>query len=129
MSIQFSVAAVLLNRGIRHGNWERYDDPEARALAARCSLTVDEAITAAAPRSGAGVTVEMKSGARFAAGADDFRSMTPDEVRARFLNLAGARFGVVRAQSVLRRLDALHEAAAGDLAALFRELAAPEVAA
>jgi 2-methylcitrate dehydratase PrpD len=117
MSIQFCVASVLANGAIRPRNWGEYRDPAVNALAARCRVVADDRFTAASPgRSGASVEVFEVAGGRRSAEAEDFRSMTAEEVEQRFLRHAGAHLGEDRAREAAEQVMCLETLP--DLAAL-----------
>jgi 2-methylcitrate dehydratase PrpD len=122
MSLQFSVAAVLVAGGIRAENWRDFSDPAANALAARATVVADPALTAAYPgRQGAAIRVRRRDGGLLERAQDDFRSMSRDEVIGRFLAHAEPALGrerASRAVETVARLEALEDV--GTLARLLR---------
>jgi 2-methylcitrate dehydratase PrpD len=112
MSLQFSVASVLLAGGIREENWRNFADPAANALAARATVVADAGLTAAYPaRQGAAIRVVRRDGGVIEAAQDDFRSMGRDEVVERFLAFATPALGVERAERAVETIARLERVA------------------
>ncbi|MBI3708424.1 MAG: MmgE/PrpD family protein [Proteobacteria bacterium] len=108
MSIQFSVASVLAARGIFESNWKNFGDPTVNALAARCEVVADERLSTAFPaRQGASIRIVSRGGGNVEVAQEDFRSMSRDEVVARFLAFAEPRLGISRAAQVVACIERL----------------------
>jgi 2-methylcitrate dehydratase PrpD len=110
MSLQFSVASVLMHGRIAEDNWTDYADPSVAALAARSTVVEDALLTGAQPAQGVAVTLTLRNGWVLEERQDDFRSMSPDEVDARFLLHAEPCLGherATRALAVLRSIEDL----------------------
>lgn len=124
MSIQFSVASVLVHGRLGGENFLSFDDPEVARVAARTELVADAAITAGFPaRQGAEVEVRLVGGETRRARLDDVRPHGPDDVRARFRAAASAVFGAGRAEEIETAVAGLPSAR--DVAPLARLLALP----
>ena len=122
MSIQYSVAAVLVAGGIYDRNWFDPSNPAANRLAGRARVIADERLTAAYPeRQGAGVRVMFDDGRVVERKVDNFQSMSRAEVIERFLAAATPWLGRSQAEIVIdcvQRLDAIDDL--HDLTALLR---------
>ncbi len=108
-SIQFGVAAVMVAGEVQDASWGRPSDPAINALAARCRLVVDE--SAAAGRQPVRLTVRMQGGDTLSSDIPDFRSMSEDEVVARYRRSAGPVLGVAKAERALNAIMHLEELA------------------
>ena len=110
MSLQFSVASVLASGDIRERNWQEFTDATVAALAARSRVIVDDRLTAAFPAlQGAGVRVELTDGHVCENAANDFCSMSRDEVVERFLEAAAPHLGRNQAQATIMCVDRLEQ--------------------
>jgi 2-methylcitrate dehydratase PrpD len=120
MSIQFSVAAVLVRAALEEENYVTLDDPEILRLAAATTLGSDDAFARAYPnRQGSEVEVVLADGTTRSHRLDDVIACAPDGVRKRFQKAAGAAFGDGRAHRIedsIERLESMRDA--GQLAAM-----------
>jgi 2-methylcitrate dehydratase PrpD len=112
MSIQFSVASVLVRGELGEDNFRQFDDPETGRIAARVRLSIDPEFTAAGPvQQGAEIRVRLVDGAILRSRLRDLWPFGPAEVRARFraaaTNTLGDRKGseIEETLKTLRRLD------------------------
>ncbi|HET6608781.1 MAG TPA: MmgE/PrpD family protein, partial [Rhodopila sp.] len=109
MSIQFSVAATLVQGALRESAFTRLDDPELLRLVGVTTMTLDPEFTAAFPaKQGAGVTVTLKDGTLRSRRLPDVRPCEPPEIHARFRAAAEAAFGPAQAETLetfVMRLD------------------------
>ena len=72
------------------------------ALAARCRVIADEALTEMFPaRKGTRIVVRLRDGRTVTSGQDDFRSMTEEEIVDRFLQYAGDALGRTNAEAIV----------------------------
>ena len=110
MSLQFSVASVLVHGRIAAPNWSGFTNRAVAALAARCRVVEDVTLTSASPRQGVGLRVELVDGRTIEHGVEDFRSMTRAEVVERFLDHASPVLGEGRAAQALDLIERLDRA-------------------
>ncbi|MBL8698011.1 MAG: MmgE/PrpD family protein [Alphaproteobacteria bacterium] len=122
MSLQFSVASVLTAGRVVAESWRNYTDPAVNDLAGRSSVVVDGLLTAAYPaRQGVRLRLSMRRGAAVEVAQEDFRSMSRDEVVARFLESATPNLGAPRAAATIACIDRLeHLADIRELTSLIR---------
>lgn len=122
MSLQFSVASVLLAGRVAAESWRTYTDRAINALAARSFVVVDDALTAAAPAVlGVRLRLAMRGGGTLEAAQDNLHSMTHDEVVERFVAAASPRLGKSRAETIVAVVDGLERLAdLRELGALLR---------
>lgn len=110
MSIFFGVAATLARGEIAEGNYSRLEDPEIARLVAATTLTVDPALTAAFPaRQGARTRLLLADGRAVEDALDDVMPASPELIRARFMENAGAAWGGEAAQAVAALVDGLED--------------------
>ena len=102
MSIPFAVAATLRARRLDISAWSDFGNADIAALATRCKVVVDEALSSAYPeRNGARLRVTMTNGAIVETRQEDFRSMNRDAVVTRFRLDAESRIGSRAAEHTL----------------------------
>ncbi|MBO9355889.1 MmgE/PrpD family protein [Bordetella petrii] len=121
LSIQFAVASVLAAGGIFDANWRDFEGGRANALAARCKVVIDEALTAAFPAQGCHIAARLRDGRVARAGQADFMAMADGDVVERYARLAAARLGEersTRAVELIERLETLDDV--GELTACLR---------
>jgi 2-methylcitrate dehydratase PrpD len=121
LSIQFSVASVLVHGGIFDANWLDFANARVNALAARARVVVDPELTAAFPqRQGAHVRITMRDGTVISASQHDFRPMTRDEIIAKFVEVAESKLGAAHAARAVETILNLERLAdIRELASLF----------
>ncbi|MGK3203177.1 MmgE/PrpD family protein [Amycolatopsis sp. MEPSY49] len=111
LSVQFSVASVLVAGGILDRNWRNPADPETNRLAARSRLVADPELSARFPaRNGARVQVLLDDGRVLAAEQDTFPSMTAGEIVRRFHLAADPVYGRAGGEAILACVDGLDRA-------------------
>lgn len=122
MSIQFNVAAALLEGSVSERNFTLLDDPRLHRLIGVSTLEVDDAMTRAYPAlQGGEVEVLTETGETHRLRLDNVVNATDDEVRARFLEATGAFMGAARASEISACIDGLENLAdAGQLGRLLR---------
>lgn len=110
MSIQYAVAAALLDGRLDEASYADLENPARLALARKIELLSDDAFTAAFPaRQGAAVELTLSDGRLLTAALPDVRAATPEHVAARFLAAATRSIGAPAA-------DRLRAAIADDTA-------------
>jgi len=121
MSIQYSVAATLVNRAVAETNYARLDHPEILRLAAATKLIVDPDFERAFPAmQGAEISVVLKDGRTISQRCDDVSPVDDDGVRQRFLAAATGALGQETASEALAAIDRLPiDGQAGDLTKRF----------
>lgn len=108
LSVQYSVASVLVSGGIFDENWKSLGDVEIGRLAARSRLVADPDLTKAFPaRNGVSLQVRLDDGRTLAAEQDTFRSMTADEVAERFHRVADPIYGASGSRAIVRQIEEL----------------------
>lgn len=116
MSIQFSVAATLVQGALCEAAFARLDDAELLRLVEATTLTFDPEFTAAYPsKQGAAVTVTLRDGSRRTHRLQDVRPCEPPEILARFRGVADAAFRPVQAAALeefVMNLDTTRDASA-----------------
>ncbi|MBI4692599.1 MAG: MmgE/PrpD family protein [Gammaproteobacteria bacterium] len=101
MSIQYNVAAALLERGVTEHNFALLEDPRLHRLIAAMTLEVDDAMSRVYPGlQGGEVALGLRDGSSRRLRLDDVVNATPDEVRARFRGAVAAAIGAPRAEVV-----------------------------
>lgn len=120
MSIQYNVAAALLNGSVTERNFHRLDDPALQRLIAKIRLELDDELTQAYPgRQGAGIEIEDVNGKTHRVRLADVVNASADEVRERFRREATEAFGEAHAATIEAFVDDIENADdAGRLAAL-----------
>ncbi|WP_083933999.1 MmgE/PrpD family protein [Sciscionella marina] len=102
LSVQFSVASVLVTGGIFDQNWKNLDDLGTKQLAARSRLTVDPHLTKEFPqRNGSHVEVLLDNGSTLVAEQDAFPSMTAVQIVRRFHLAVDPVYGRAGSQAIL----------------------------
>ena len=92
-SIQYAVAGTMMSKSCSDINWLPPYDKDQLSLMSRCFLEVDDRYTEVFPhRTPARVEVRMKDGQIYSLEADDFRSLTDDEVISRFYGTLGKEY-------------------------------------
>lgn len=124
MSIQYSVAAVVVNAAIDENNYTRLDDPEVQRLARATRIELDDEFTAAFPeRQGAEIQLDLADGRLVSERMDALVSCTSQDVCERFRKAGAAVWGVAKADRIGEMVDTLERLdRAGRLVA---ELAGP----
>ncbi|MBB2498549.1 MmgE/PrpD family protein [Amycolatopsis echigonensis] len=108
LSVQFSVASVLVAGGILDRNWRNPADAGTNRLAARTRLAADPELSARFPaRNGSRVRVLLDDGRVLAAEQDSFPSMTADEIVRRFRRAADPVYGRAGSEAILASIDRL----------------------
>jgi 2-methylcitrate dehydratase PrpD len=126
MSIQFNVAAALLEGGVSERNFSLLDDPRVQRLISLSTLEVDEAMNAAYPElQGGEVAVRTTGGEMHCVRLENVVNASDEAVRERFRVATGNALGEERLTRIEAGLDAL--AAAEDAGALARLLRAGTV--
>jgi 2-methylcitrate dehydratase PrpD len=120
MSIQFGVAAALVQGTLAEENYAQPDDPRIGRLLAAIRLEEDGALTRRFPAAqGAEVNVGLDDGSFVTERLEDVIPATSTEIRERFRAAAGAALGPARAAEIEACVDALErEHDAGHVAAL-----------
>ena len=122
MSIQYNVAAALIEGGVSEKNFKLLNDARLHRLIGLMTLEVDDEMTRAYPgKQGGEVEVRDTSGATQRLRLDDVVNATPTEVQDRFRGAVEAVMGKARAREIeecIAQLDRSDDA--GRLAALLR---------
>ncbi len=101
MSIQFNVAAALIEGAVTEHNFTRLGDPQRARLIACTTLLADDAFTAAYPtRQGAAVVVLMADGTRHEARLEDVMPADDGTIRTRFRAAVGCALGAARLEEI-----------------------------
>ena len=122
MSIQYNVAAALIEGGVSEKNFKLLNDARLHRLIGLMTLEVDDEMTRAYPgKQGGEVEVRDTSGATQRLRLEDVVNATPAEVRERFRVAVEAAVGKARAQEIEDCIDGLDRSDdAGRLASLLR---------
>ncbi len=122
MSIQYNVAAALIEGGVSEKNFELLNDARLLRLIGLMTLEVDDEMTRAYPgKQGGEVEVRVTGGATQRLRLEDVVNATPSEVRERFRLAVEAAVGKARAQEIEACIDGLdRNDDAGQLASLLR---------
>jgi 2-methylcitrate dehydratase PrpD len=122
MSIQYNVAAALLEGGVSERNFTLLNDPRLHRLLGVTTLEIDDAMTKAYPaQQGGEVEVVESGGAAHRVRLEDVVHATAEEVRGRFRAAARGAMGEVRAREIEAFIDGLERSDdAGGLGALLR---------
>lgn len=111
LSVQFSVASVVVAGGIFDENWRNPGDEVTGWLAARSRLVSDPALTAAFPdRNGSSLQVQLDDGSTLVAEQANFESMPAGEITERFHQVADPLYGVSGSRLILEQIDGLADA-------------------
>ena len=120
MSIQYNVAAALIEGGVSEKNFKLLNDARLHKLIGAMTLEVDDEMTRAYPgKQGGEVEVRETGGATRRMRLDDVVNATPQEVQARFRAATVSAMGAQRAEEIetcIRTLERSDDA--GLLAAL-----------
>ena len=122
MSIQYNVAAALIEGGVSEKNFKLLNDARLHRLIGLMTLEVDDEMTRAYPdKQGGEVEVRDTSGTTQRLRLEDVVNATPAEVRERFRVAVEAAEGKARAQEIEDCIDGLDRSDdAGRLASLLR---------
>ena len=120
MSIQYNVAAALLNGSVSENNFNLLDDPSLRRLIGMIRLEVDDEMTHAYPgQQGGEVKVEDVEGKTYRVRLADVVNASATEVRDRFRRETAKAFGDAQASKIEAFIDDIENADdAGGLAEL-----------
>lgn len=120
MSIQYNVAAALIEQGVTEKNFALLDDARLHHLIARMTLEVDDAMTRVYPAlQGGEVELRLRDGRTVHLRLDNVVNAEPDEVRARFRTAVRDGAGAERATAIEQCIATLeHSDDAGQLSAL-----------
>ena len=122
MSIQYNVAAVLIEDGVSEKNFKLLNDARLHKLIGLMTLEVDDEMTRAYPgKQGGEVEVRESGGATQRLRLEDVVNATPSEVRERFRTAVANAVGTKRAQEIERCIEELDRSDnAGQLGTLLR---------
>jgi 2-methylcitrate dehydratase PrpD len=122
MSIQYNVAAALIEGGVSERNFTLLSDPRLHRLISLMTLEVDDQMTRAYPgRQGSEVEVRTLDGESQRVHLDDVVNATATEVRERFGAAVAGALGAARAREIERCIDGLESSEdAGRLGVLLR---------
>lgn len=126
MSIQYNVAAALIESAVSEQNFTLLNDATLHRLISVMTLSVDDAMTQAYPgQQGGEVEVRETDGAIHRVRLADVVNASEADVRARFRAATEAAVGLARAQEIEACIDGLERSDnAGQLASLLRAPAA-----
>ena len=112
MSIHFNVASALIHGDFHDSHYRDFGNKQVAALAAKITVEVDEALTAAYPgKQGAAVTVSTGEGARYDTDLETVIAASTAEISARYLDAAGLVIGPAAAASLQQAVMSLAESA------------------
>jgi 2-methylcitrate dehydratase PrpD len=122
MSIQYNVAAALIEGGVSEKNFKLLNDARLHKLIGMMTLEVDDEMTRAYPgKQGGEVEVRETGGATQRLRLEDVVNATPSEVRERFRLAVEGAVGKARAQEIEECIEGLDRSDdAGRLASLLR---------
>ena len=122
MSIQYNVAAALIEGGVSEKNFKLLNDARLHKLIGLMTLEIDDEMTRAYPgKQGGDVEVRDTSGSTQRLRLEDVVNATPTEVQARFRSAVEAAVGKARAQEIEDCIEGLDRSDdAGRLAPLLR---------
>ena len=122
MSIQYNVAAALIEGGVSEKNFKLLNDTRLHKLIGLMTLEVDDEMTRAYPgKQGGEVEIREAGGETHRLRLDDVVNATPADVRGRFRPAVEAVVGKTRAQEIEDCIDGLDRSDdAGRLGALLR---------
>ncbi len=120
MSIQYNVAAALIEGGVTEKNFKLLNDARLHKLIGLMTLEVDDEMTRAYPgKQGGAVEVRTTNGATQKLRLDDVVNATPSDVRARFRVAVEGAVGKSRAREIEDCIEGLDRSDdAGRLASL-----------
>lgn len=108
MSIQYNVAAALIEGGVSEQNFTRLQDPGLQRLIGVMKLEIDEAMTRAYPgKQGGEVEVRESDGATHRIRLEDVVNASAADVRARFRAAAENVLGAARASEIESFIDGI----------------------
>lgn len=108
MSIQYNVAAALIEGGVTEQNFTRLRDPVLLRLVDATKLEIDDAMTRAYPgKQGGEVEVRETSGVTHRIRLEDVVNASAADVRARFRTAAESVLGATRAREIESFIDEL----------------------
>ena len=108
MSIQYNVAAALIEGGVSEKNFKLLNDTRLHRLIGLMTLEIDDEMTRAYPgKQGGEVEVRDTSGVTQRLRLEDVVNATPDEVRGRFRGAVEAAVGKSRAQEIEASIEGL----------------------
>jgi 2-methylcitrate dehydratase PrpD len=127
MSIQYNVAAALIQGGVSEDNFGLLDDARVRRLIGVTTLQVDDEMTRAYPgKQGGEVEVREVSGATHRVRLEDVVNASAADVRERFRDATASVLGAARAREIEAFIDRLELSEdVGRLGMLLRGLDAP----
>jgi len=126
MSIQYNVAATLIEGGVTEQNFKLLQDAELQRLISVMKLEIDDAMTRAYPgRQGGEVEVHETGGATHRIRLEDVVNASAEDVRARFHAAAEGVLGEARAREIESFIDDIE--VRKDVAQLCALLRAPAV--
>ncbi len=106
MSIQYNVAAALIEGGVTEQNFTRLRDPVLQRLIGVMKLEIDDAMTRAYPgKQGGEVEVRESGGATHRIRLEDVVNASATDVRARFRAAAANVLGAARASEIESVID------------------------
>lgn len=119
MSIQYSVAAVLVTTEIDERNYGLLDDPQVRRLARATQIELDEVLTAGFPaRQGSEIRLNLADGRQVGERLDELEPCSPQDVRERFRKAGAAVWGEAKTDRIGDMVEGLERLQrAGRLAA------------
>ena len=119
MSIQYNVAAALINASVSEDNFSLLADPQLHRLISMISMNVDDEMTRAYPdKQGGEVEVFERDGGHHRVRLDDVVVASPAEVRERFRRETAKAIGDRCAQEIEALIDDIEDCSdAGRLAA------------
>jgi 2-methylcitrate dehydratase PrpD len=122
MSIQYNVAAALLEGGVSENNFKLLNDARLHKLLRLMTLEIDEQMTRSYPdKQGGEVELRDASGATKRLRLEDVVNATPDEVRNRFRTAVAEAAGEARAVEIEHAIATLESSDnAAHLASLLR---------
>jgi 2-methylcitrate dehydratase PrpD len=122
MSIQYNVAAALIEGDVSEKNFKLLNDARLHKLIGLMTLEVDDAMTRAYPgKQGGEVEIREAGGATHKLRLDDVVNATAADVRKRFRQAVEAAVGKARAQEIEDCIEGLEQAEdTGRLGALLR---------
>jgi 2-methylcitrate dehydratase PrpD len=120
MSIQYNVAAALIEHGVSERNFALLNDARLHRLIGLMTLSTDDAMTRVYPtQQGGEVEIRMRDGASRCVRLDDVVNATAVEVRERFRIAVAQALGAQQAGQIEDAIDHLQESEdAGQLSAL-----------
>ena len=123
MSIQYNVAAALIERGVTERNFALLNDARLHGLISLMTLEVDARMSEVYPAlQGGGVEIRFADGRQLALRLDNVVNAEPAEVRARFRAAVSAALGAQRAAAIEQCIEQLPGSDdAGQLSALLAD--------